>query len=61
MNPRDRDPTLLERFLALLLMGALGTFFAYVLLLWASGCGESYVDAAGVTHVNHCPMGGYVP
>lgn len=32
-------------------------FIAFVLLLvaeWASGCGESYVDSKGVTHVGEC-------
>ena len=28
--------------------------FAYLLVEWASGCGESYVDSKGVTHVNEC-------
>ena len=27
----------------------------FVLLLeWAAGCGESFVDSKGVTHVNEC-------
>lgn len=26
----------------------------FVMLEWASGCGESYVDSKGVTHVNEC-------
>jgi hypothetical protein len=28
--------------------------FAYLLVEWASGCGESYVDSKGKTHVNEC-------
>ena len=27
---------------------------AIVLIEWASGCGESYVDSKGVTHTNQC-------
>ena len=27
---------------------------AFVLVEWASGCGESYVDSKGVTHANEC-------
>jgi hypothetical protein len=39
------------------------TFFAYMAFVafvaiamveWASGCGESYVDAAGNTHQHQC-------
>jgi hypothetical protein len=32
-------------------------FIAFVVLLvaeWAAGCGESYVDAKGKTHVGEC-------
>jgi hypothetical protein len=29
-------------------------FFAYLLVEWASGCGESYVDSKGDTYVNEC-------
>jgi len=28
--------------------------FAYLLVEWASGCGESYVDSKGDTYVNEC-------
>ena len=28
--------------------------FAVVLVEWASGCGESYVDSKGKTHSNEC-------
>lgn len=33
---------------------ALIALFAYLLVEWASGCGEHYVDSKGVTHVNEC-------
>jgi len=29
-------------------------FFCLMLIEWAAGCGESYVDSKGVTHVNEC-------
>ena len=29
-------------------------FMAIVMVEWASGCGESYVDAAGDTHQHQC-------
>ena len=29
-------------------------FFCLMLVEWAAGCGESYVDSKGVTHVNEC-------
>jgi hypothetical protein len=28
--------------------------FFFLLIEWASGCGESYVDSKGVTHVETC-------
>jgi len=33
---------------------ALGAFFCLMLVEWAAGCGESYVDSKGITHVNEC-------
>jgi hypothetical protein len=29
-------------------------FFCLMLIEWAAGCGESYVDSKGITHVNEC-------
>jgi hypothetical protein len=29
-------------------------FIAFMLIEWASGCGEHYVDSKGVTHINEC-------
>lgn len=29
-------------------------FFCLMLIEWAAGCGESYVDAKGKTHINEC-------
>lgn len=34
-----------------------GVAVAFILLGWFYGCGESYVDAQGVTHINECPLG----
>jgi hypothetical protein len=49
---------ILGRVLVWLAQAALGAvfvvFFAYLLVEWASGCGESYVDSKGKTHVNEC-------
>jgi len=37
-----------------LFTGLLGVFFAFMLLEWAAGCGETYVDSKGVRHANEC-------
>lgn len=48
----------MKRLLELLIQGILGAtfivFFAYLMLEWAMGCGEAYVDAKGKTHVGEC-------
>ena len=33
---------------------ALGAFFLYFMLEWASGCGETYTDSKGNVHINEC-------
>jgi hypothetical protein len=33
---------------------AFGCLLAIGLVEFASGCGESYIDYAGVTHINQC-------
>lgn len=38
----------------LVLFGLLGLLFGAVLIGWATGCGEHYVDANGVTHNYEC-------
>jgi hypothetical protein len=47
-----------KRFVAWLLQGLLSAalliFFVVMFAEWASGCGESYVDAKGKTHVGQC-------
>ena len=49
---------ILGRVLVWLIQAIIGAvflaFFVYLLLEWASGCGEHYVDANGVTHVQEC-------
>lgn len=41
-----------------ILQGIIGAVFvlgfAFLLVEWASGCGETYVDSKGVTHTNQC-------
>ena len=42
-------------FLAQALLGAAFTvFFAYLLVEWAVGCGETYTDSKGKVHTNEC-------
>jgi len=37
-----------------LLMVSFALLLAVVILEWMAGCGESYVDAKGVRHINEC-------
>ena len=37
-----------------LFTGLLGVFFAFMLMEWMAGCGETYVDAKGIRHANEC-------
>jgi hypothetical protein len=50
----------LKAFGLWLLQGILGVVlgfaFAFVLVEWASGCGETYVDSKGKTHINECVL-----
>lgn len=32
----------------------IGVLLAVVLLEWIGGCGESYVDSEGITHIHEC-------
>lgn len=45
---------LLRALLTVLAMAAFAAMGAIVLLEWAAGCGESYVDAHGERHVSEC-------
>jgi hypothetical protein len=37
------------------------TFMAVVLIEWMAGCGESYIDANGRTHLNECVFFNFTP
>jgi hypothetical protein len=43
-----------QRVAAILSVLAVTTLGAIVLVEWAVGCGETYIDAKGVTHANEC-------
>lgn len=49
---------IIKRFFIWLIQGLLGlAFIALAVLMvaeWAAGCGESYVDAKGKTHIGEC-------
>lgn len=49
---------IIKRFFVWLAQAAIGLFLMAVLLVavaeWSVGCGESYVDAKGKTHVGKC-------
>lgn len=49
---------LLKRFLIWLLQGIIGAVFIFGFLLmvleWAAGCGEHYIDAEGNSHLHQC-------
>lgn len=32
----------------------IGSVLAIMVIEWMAGCGESYVDAKGITHANEC-------
>lgn len=46
--------TMAEKVAALAVFALLGVLMAGVLIEWAAGCGEHYVDSKGVTHQNEC-------
>jgi hypothetical protein len=49
---------ILKRIAVSIIQGLIGlaliVFFAMLVAEWAAGCGESYVDAKGKTHVGQC-------
>jgi hypothetical protein len=45
---------LLSWLLSAAMMIILASLGAVVILEWMVGCGESYVDANGVRHINEC-------
>jgi len=46
--------TILKTIIQTLFGLALGAFFVLMLVEWMAGCGESYVDSKGKTHINDC-------
>ena len=45
---------LFDWVLSALLMLAFSIFMAVIVIEWMAGCGEYYVDAKGVRHLNEC-------
>ena len=45
---------LFDWVLSALLMLAFCVFMAVIVIEWMAGCGEYYVDAKGVRHLNEC-------
>lgn len=54
----NRLREILGRVLVWIIQAIIGVvflvFFAYMMLEWASGCGEHYVDSKGETHTHEC-------
>ena len=48
-----------------LVQGILGVavlaLILFMVIEWASGCGETYTDSKGVTHINECTWKSEVP
>lgn len=49
-----KNDTWLDTALAVLFYVVVGSGVALLLVEWAAGCGESWVDATGVQHQNEC-------
>jgi len=45
---------LLTKLLEALLVLLFTAFFAFMLIEWMAGCGETYIDANGVRHQYEC-------
>jgi hypothetical protein len=54
IKPRRTLPKVLSIIGSTIAMVAFAGFLAVVLIEWMAGCGESYVDANGVRHMNEC-------
>jgi hypothetical protein len=46
--------TLIAKLAQAVLGLALLVFFAYLLVEWVVGCGETYTDSKGKVHANEC-------
>jgi hypothetical protein len=44
----------MKRLLEFVLLCAFAGLLAVITLEWFAGCGESYIDAKGVSHKNEC-------
>jgi hypothetical protein len=55
----------MKRFFEILIQGIIGAafvvFFAYLMLEWAVGCGETYTDSRGIKHANECVLTATIP
>ena len=47
-------PNIKEAVAACVLVLVTGLLIAVVLIEWAAGCGEHYIDARGTVHINQC-------
>jgi len=45
---------LLTKLLEALIVLLFSAFFAFMLIEWMAGCGETYIDANGVRHQYEC-------
>ena len=51
---RRRTSTWVENTLGAVCMGAFGCFFAWILINWLMGCGESFPQADGTRVMGEC-------
>lgn len=51
---RRRTSTWVENTLGAVCMGAFGFFFAWILINWLMGCGESFPQADGTRVMGEC-------
>lgn len=54
IKPRRNLPKALTFIGAVILTVLMASFFAVLLIEWLAGCGETYIDAKGVTHQYEC-------
>lgn len=49
---------MIRKLITFIIQGLIGMVFvlggALLLVEWASGCGETYIDSKGVRHANEC-------
>lgn len=54
IKQRRSVPKILGTILSALAVLAFTGFMAAMLVEWLAGCGETYIDAQGVSHQNDC-------